>query len=134
MAISRSNELARTTQQNGSLNDALTFVPRIDVLQLADKVVIHADLPGLDADDVRVTCDRGALIVEGERRYEHEGHEGEMIRAERAYGRFHRVIPLPEGADAAQADAHFENGVLEITIPAPLTERGKTIEIKPGRH
>ncbi len=156
MANSRTNELARNgTHQNGHgpfslmrrMYDELerlafggvettggaVFVPRIDVMQLDEKVVIKADLPGLETKDVRITCDRGALVLEGQRQYEHEGHQGDMIRVERTYGRFQRVIPLPEGADPAKADARFENGVLEITIPAPVQDRGKPIEIKTGR-
>jgi HSP20 family protein len=129
MANPRTNEVART---DGYQNVHGPFSPRIDVMQHEDKVVIRADLPGLESKDIRVTCDRGALIIEGERHSERVEQESEMLRVERTHGRFQRVIALPEGADATNADAHFENGVLEITIPAPLKDRGKQIEVKPG--
>ncbi len=63
----------------------------------------------------------GHLVISGERSQEHEDrHEG-VYRSERIHGHFHRVIALPEGAEADQATATFKNGVLEITMP--LTAR-----------
>jgi len=107
------------------------FVPTVEVMRRDDKLVVNVDLPGLSADDIRVTVDEGALIIEGERRSEHEEQDGDVWRCERSYGHFQRMIPLPEGADAANAEARFDNGVLEISLRAPVqqTQRRK-IDIK----
>lgn len=107
------------------------FVPEVEIAHRGDRLVAQIDLPGLGADDVRVTIDDGLLIVEGERRSEYERNEGDVWTCERSYGRFQRVIPLPENADIESAEARFENGVLEISIRAPEQKtQGKTIPIQ----
>jgi HSP20 family protein len=95
------------------------FVPAVEVRRRGDKLVVNVDLPGLSADDIRITADDGALIIEGERRSEHEEQDGDVWRCERSYGQFQRTIPLPEGADPTSIEARFDNGVLEISVRAP---------------
>src|SRR5262245_51172917 len=73
------------------------FSPEVDVFERDGKLVISADLPGMTKDDVKVDVTDDAIILEGERKYEHEEHEEGVYRSERSYGRFHRQIPLPEG-------------------------------------
>jgi len=110
------------------------WVPDIEVLQRGDQLVIHADLPGLNKDDVKISVDDGSLIIQGERRQEwEEGREGSgAYRSERRYGVFYRAIDLPEGVDPSKINATFRNGVLEVTMPAPAAEqtRGRRIEIQ----
>lgn len=108
------------------------FVPQVDISQRNDKLVVQADLPGMSPDDVRIRIEDGALILEGERRSEREMEAGGTVRTERFYGRFQRVVPLPEGADLDSAEARFENGVLEISLKTPPRQRGRQIEIKTG--
>jgi HSP20 family protein len=107
------------------------FAPQIDVIERDGQLVIRADLPGVNRDDVRVEMTDDALIIEGERRYEHEENQGGVYRAERDYGVFRRVIPLPEGVSAENATATFRNGVLEIAMPMPQARsRSRQLEIK----
>jgi HSP20 family protein len=107
------------------------FMPTVEVMRRDDKLVVSVDLPGMSGDDIEVTIDDGALIVSGERRSQHQEQEGDVWRCERSYGRFQRVIPLPEGADPTTTEARFENGVLEISMRAPEQARqGRKIDIK----
>jgi HSP20 family protein len=105
--------------------------PAIDVVEREGRFVVRADVPGLSPDDIRLEVRDGALVLEGERRQEVEveGEEG-VYRSERVYGRFSRVIPLPEAADVDKAAARFENGVLEIEIPLREDARRRRIEIQ----
>jgi HSP20 family protein len=76
----------------------------------------------------------GALVLEGERRQEREVERSGMYRAERVYGTFRRMIPLPEGVDPESAEARFDNGVLEVTLRLPEEKaRGRRIEIQSGK-
>jgi len=59
------------------------------------------------------------LIIQGERKYDHEEKKKGWYRSERSYGQFYPAIPLPEGANTEQAKAQFNNGVLEISLPMP---------------
>jgi HSP20 family protein len=74
-----------------------TFLPSVDLFERDGKVIVRADLPGMSKDDVRVEMTDDAILIEGERKYEHEQNEQGVYRSERNYGRFYREIPLPEG-------------------------------------
>lgn len=102
-----------------------TFAPHIDVLERDGKLVISADLPGLDKDDVKVDVTEDAVILEGERKYEHEERDEGVYRSERSWGQFRRQIPLPPGVKTDTATANFKNGVLEITMEAPQLAKNK---------
>ena len=82
----------------------------------------------------RRTLYRDAITIQGERRSEHQEEREGVYRSERSYGSFYRVVPLPEGAMTDQAKATFNNGVLEITMPAPPEQvtRGRRLEISEG--
>jgi HSP20 family protein len=124
----------RDMQRRSSGREAF-WAPDVDVLEREGKLVVRADLPGLSKDDVRVEVQDGALVIEGERRQEREVERSGTYRAERIYGAFSRVIPLPEGVDPDTAEAHFENGVLEVSLRTSEEKaRGKRIEIQEGKQ
>jgi len=115
-------EMDRMFQETGLERETSTgtgWSPAIDVSQREGTYNVHAELPGLEPKDVKVEVENDALVIQGERRSEHEEKQGGMQRTERQYGLFYRSIPLPEGAKVDQAKAKFNNGVLEITIPVP---------------
>jgi len=59
------------------------------------------------------------LVIEGERAQGAENREDEWFTTERTYGRFYRVVPLPDGVNFKEVKATFRNGVLEISVPLP---------------
>jgi HSP20 family protein len=93
------------------------WVPAVEVSYRDGNFVVSAELPGLTDEDVTVEIDDDAVVIEGERQVEHEETQGGIHRTERRYGQFYRAIPLPEGANPAQARAEFKDGVLEISVP-----------------
>ena len=106
--------------------------PEIEVFERNDAFVVRADLPGLTKENVKAQVTHDELTIEGERKLEKEETKEGVYRTERAYGTFHRRIPLPEYVKAEAARATFKNGVLEIEIPTiPVPEAKKrTIEIQ----
>jgi HSP20 family protein len=109
----------RSPERGASNADWDGWRPDIDVLQRNHELIVRADLPGLRKEDVKVEVTDDTITIEGERRHEAEEERGGVYRAERSYGSFSRMIPLPEGAITDQARATFNNGVLEIVMPAP---------------
>jgi HSP20 family protein len=95
------------------------WLPPIEVAQRDGAIVVTAELPGLSQNDVKVQLTSNGLLIQGERKEEHEERQKGVLRSERRYGRFSRLIPLPEEAKTDQAKAQFKNGVLEVTIPVP---------------
>ena len=98
---------------------ASLWAPAIEVTERNGNLVVSADLPGINENDVRVEIEDNMLVIEGERKSEEEKDEGGIHRSERSYGRFYRTIPLAEGVNPEQAQAEFKNGVLRVTIPMP---------------
>ncbi|MEG9438722.1 Hsp20/alpha crystallin family protein [Edaphobacter sp. HDX4] len=98
---------------------AIAWLPRVEIFERDGKYHVLAELPGLSPKDVRVEADDGALVIQGERKVEQDATEGGVRRSERQFGYFFRRIPLPQGVDPEQAKAKFQDGVLEIIMPAP---------------
>ncbi len=99
------------------------WAPRVDVFEREGEFVVHADLPGLTREEVKVEVTEDWLTIEGERKQEKKEERGEYRYSERFFGTFYRALPLPEGVDATKAVAHFHQGVLEVVMPrAPRVE------------
>ena len=110
---------------------AVVWAPAIEMFERDGQLVVRADLPGMSPDDVRIEVTDDTLTIEGERRSEVEVEDEDFYRSERTYGRFSRVVALPDGVDADNAQARFDNGVLEVTIPlAEEASRGRRVEIQ----
>ena len=95
------------------------WVPKLDMFQRNNELVVRTDLPGLTKDDVKVEVTEEKITIQGERKKEFKEEKEGIYRAERTYGSFYREVALPEGAMSDQAKATFKDGVLEITMPAP---------------
>jgi HSP20 family protein len=102
---------------------ATRWTPNLEMLYADQAIVVRAELPGINKEEVKVEIVDGALTIEGERKYEKEVTTKGYFTTERAYGTFYRRIPLPEEAKVGEAKATFKDGVLEVTIPAPALEK-----------
>ena len=100
------------------------YSPSIDVKESDEEIIVTAELPGLDEKDFEVLMSNDSLTIKGEKKEEKEDKGKDYYRMERSFGYFSRVVPLPEGIDAAKVDAKFKNGVLKITLPR--TEEAKS--------
>ena len=92
--------------------------------------VIQMALPGIDPKEVSVSLMDNVLTVKGERKANHDTTGKEYFVREVAYGAFQRSFALPEGVDAAQVEAKYVNGMLEVRVPMPRAATPRTIEIK----
>ena len=101
------------------------WAPQVEMFERDGTLVIRADLPGLTKDDVNVEINGDGITIEGERRGEKEEKREGFYRSERSYGKFYRRLPLPEGVNVKDANATFNNGVLEITMTAPKHTESK---------
>ncbi len=113
----------------GDEPDFRNLRPVIDIYDNDRKIVIEAELPGLDKKDIHVDVKDGVLTLRGERSYEDEVKEEKYHRKERAFGKFHRSFTLPEGLDHDKIEADYKDGVLKIEIPKPEEKKPKKITI-----
>jgi HSP20 family protein len=111
--------------------ESWAFSPPIEVYEDKGKLTVRAELPGLSKDDLKVEVTDEGLVISGERRNEDEQRGEGFYRSERSYGRFQRVIPLPDDVtDVDAAQAKFENGVLEVSLPVPENRRRRQIPVQ----
>ncbi|HKC88211.1 MAG TPA: Hsp20/alpha crystallin family protein [Blastocatellia bacterium] len=109
------------------------WTPSVEVFERDNNLVVRAELPGLDKDDVKVELTDDGLVIEGERKREREERLEGGYRSEIEYGRFYRMIPLPEGVNVDQAQARMNNGVLEVMIPmAEVRRPRRSIPVETG--
>jgi HSP20 family protein len=107
-----------------------TAEPSVDVIEREDKIVVAADIPGVEKGDISVNVKGDMLEISAEKKEEKEEKEEGYIRRERAYARYYRCIPLPTEVDKDKVDASFKNGVLSIEMPKIEAEEVKKIEVK----
>lgn len=98
---------------------SLSGWPPIEVEERDGRMVIRAELPGMDLQDVRVCLEGNYLLIEGERREDRNREREGYYETEWSYGHFSRRIPMPPGVTPDQIHATCESGVLELTIDVP---------------
>jgi HSP20 family protein len=97
---------------------SVSWIPRVDIYEEAERFVVLADVPGVEAKDIDITAENGVLTIRGERRAEKkETDKNGYERVERTSGSFLRRFTLPESANTETIKAKQTNGVLEVSIP-----------------
>lgn len=117
---------------NGGALGARRWIPAMDLQEDDDCYVLHADLPGLAEEDVKVELEDDVLTISGERRSERKETREGYQRVERASGRFSRALTLPEGVDPDKIEARIDKGVLEVRIPKPEQRKPRRVAIAVG--
>lgn len=97
------------------------YQPPTDVKETHREVVVFADIPGMDEDDIDISIDGGALVVSGTRDFDLDSEDPEeFVRIERPYGTFRCIVPLPAPIDFELATARYKRGVLKVRLPKPV--------------
>ncbi|OFV99401.1 MAG: molecular chaperone [Acidobacteria bacterium RIFCSPLOWO2_12_FULL_54_10] len=104
--------------------------PPVDVFETKDSLVLKADLPQVNKEDVDISVDGNLLTIRGERKREKEINEKDYYRMERSYGTFSRSFTLPGTVNAEKIEASFEGGVLSVTLPKKEESKPKQIKVK----
>ncbi|KAL8431985.1 hypothetical protein ACSSS7_004948 [Eimeria intestinalis] len=105
------------TQGGSSWFQQSSCIPRLDLRDAGDKLVLHADLPGLDKKDVKVEAHDGRLSIQAQRSSQNERSDSNFFMQERCSSSFYRSFTLPPGTQQDGIKASYNNGVLEVNIP-----------------
>lgn len=109
---------------------SFALAPAIEMHEADGKTVVSAELPGVDKADVNIAVEDDRLVLSGEKKSETERKDGDMLRTERSYGSFRRVIAMPYQIDPKTVKATFDKGVLTITLDHPKEIAAKTRRIE----
>src|SRR5512143_2424251 len=103
---------------------------RMDVKEDEKGYTVHADIPGVNKDDIHVTIDGNTVAISAEIKPRAEQKEGEkVLRRERHFGRARRSFALEQEVDEASASARYQDGVLELVLPKKPAAAAKRLTV-----
>jgi len=124
------HELVKSEETRADLARRIPIMmPRVDLYENSDEILIHADMPGVAREDVSVSLENGTLIVKGLRRIERTGTGLVAEFGEAEYG---RVFAVPPGIDSEKVRADLKDGVLHLHLPKAEAVKPRTIAITAG--
>jgi HSP20 family protein len=117
---------------NGAREEGVlsNWVPAVDIFENEKKeLVLKAELPDVNREDVSVTVENNMLTLSGERKVDTEVRKEQYHRLERSFGSFSRSFSLPATVDTGKIGAEFKNGVLTVRLPFREEAKPRSISI-----
>ena len=131
----RLNRFVRESYSPESPEEALTttsFAPPVDIYEDEHTIAVKMEVPGIDEKDIDVRIESNTLTVHGQRKIEKEEKEENFRRVERQYGSFTRSFTLPSSVDMGQVSAHYDKGILKISLAKKAEAKPKQIKVNVG--
>jgi HSP20 family protein len=126
------DNFSSATRRGGTEAGTASFVPAVETGWTDDYLNLRFVVPGVTEKDLKLSVQGNQLTLEGERRApENFGTEGSVYRQVN-YGKFERVIDLPNGLDTEHMQAHLHEGFLDVRIPLAQAMKPKQIQISSG--
>ena len=126
------NEINRLfdTDRDYAEGSMAAWALRVDIKEDQERIVLKADIPGMEQKDISVNVENNTLTLSGERTFAEDEKRDDYHRVERAYGRFSRSFQLPNTTDTTHIQAEYKNGVLEVTLPKLPEAKPRAIEVQ----
>jgi HSP20 family molecular chaperone IbpA len=109
--------------------DCRCFVPRSDIYEVEDQIVIVADVPGVTEDSVEITLEKNVLTINA---YVDpaEMSNYSLLHAEYEIGDYQRSFKLSDEIDREKIEATIKDGVLHLYLPKSTAARTRKIDVK----
>ena len=104
-------------------------MPKMDVIDRDEEVLVRAEVPGVEKDDLEVSVSDNTVTIKGETKLEEKEEKGDYYRCEISRGAFTRTVALPDHVDTEHTKAKFKDGVLELTLPKIEKAKRRNIKI-----
>jgi HSP20 family protein len=104
--------------------------PRVDILDRNKEMVVRAELPGVEKDDLDVSVTGHSVTIRAHTKHEEEKEEERYHRREMRYGEYRRTLELPETVDESRVKATFRNGILELVFPRMEKTQQRTVKVE----
>ncbi|MBT8083202.1 MAG: Hsp20/alpha crystallin family protein [Gammaproteobacteria bacterium] len=102
---------------------------RLDVIDRDKELIVRAELPGVEKEDVTVEIAGDRLLIEAERKFEEEEEKETFYRHEVGYGKLVRTVALPDEVDADKVQAELKEGILSIHLPKIRVAEKHTVKV-----
>jgi HSP20 family protein len=102
---------------------------RLDVIDREKELMVRAELPGVEKDDVEVSISGDRLTIEAEREFEEEDRKEDFYRHEMGYGKLMRTVVLPVEVDIDKIHAELTEGILTVTLPKIRVAEKHTVKV-----
>jgi HSP20 family protein len=106
------------------------WTPAVDILETDNELMIKADLPQVDMQDIQVEIENGTLTLKGERKFDNQEKAQGYHRIERSFGAFARYFSLPETVDPEKVKAEYKNGVLTVSLAKKELAKPRSIKVE----
>ena len=103
---------------------------RMDVHESNGAYTVEAEVPGVSKDDIHITLDRHSITLKAEMQRESSHASESCLHSERRYGLVSRTMALPAAIDTDKAKAHYDKGVLTLTLPKSSPSSVKELAIE----
>jgi len=114
-------------ERNTEQSSLTTWAPSVDIYESEHELVVKADLPEVDPQDLDIRVENNILTIRGERKFEKTVNESNYLRVERSYGTFARSFSLSNTVKSEAIKADYQNGVLKLSIPKPRSLKLRAI-------
>jgi len=104
--------------------------PPVDIIETGDSFVLHAELPGVDRENISIEIRDNVLTLAGDRKPGEALQSGRYLRSERIFGRFERSFSMPLSVHSDAIRAVFKDGVLQISVPKSGVASARTVTIE----
>ena len=104
-------------------------MPRVDVIDRDEELIVKAELPGVDKKDLDVSVTENAVTIKGSTSHEEKEEKGDYHRSEMSRGTYSRTLTLPTDVEADKAKAKFKDGVLELSLPKMKKAKRHSIKV-----
>lgn len=104
-------------------------MPKVDVIDRENEVLLRAELPGVSKGDIEVSLTDHSVLIKGSTSKEEKQEEGNYYRRETMRGEFSRTVPLPSDVDTEKSSARFKDGILELVMPKSEKAKRRSIKV-----
>jgi HSP20 family protein len=119
-------------ERAGDESNLTPWAPAVDIFETEHELVVKADLPDVNPQDLDIRVENNILTIRGERKFENKVNEENYLRVERAYGSFSRSFSLANSVKSEAIKADYQNGVLTLSIPKREEAKPKQIKVNVG--
>jgi HSP20 family protein len=116
----------------GTETTPTTWTPAVSLVDTEDALVLHVQLPGINAESIDVQASREVVAISGDRTAPELPAGACLRRNEFRYGTFRRVVSLPVAIEPKSVTANYENGILVLTLPKAEDVRNQVIKVAVG--